>query len=74
MKNQSIFILGLTVIALFSGCSKSNNDETPSVTTTSDSFMTSVRSAVTASPEDTEPTDIDAIAVTAPEDSEPEDL
>ena len=74
MKQTIVFILGLTAIALFLGCSKSNNDETPSVTTTSDSFITTVRSAVTASSEDTEPTDIDAIAVTAPEESDPEDL
>ncbi|MBI3358935.1 MAG: hypothetical protein HY201_01110 [Nitrospirae bacterium] len=73
MKNPSIFILGIVVIGLLSGCSSSNDDRHAATNTATDT-VTTVRGIVATSPENTEPVDIDSFQVTTPEDGEPEDI
>jgi len=69
MKHQSIFILGIAVLGLLSGCSSS--DDTPPVAT---SPVSTVLGIVANAPEDGEPIDIDAVQLNTPEDGEPEDI
>jgi hypothetical protein len=77
MKTVSFLVTGVTFLALLSGCGSDSKVDSPPATagggsTTTDSFMTTVRTTVANAPDDIDSTNIDSVQATEPEGNEPE--
>lgn len=73
MRNGYIWVAGVALVLLVSGCGD-NDGNGAGVIPATDGFTSTVRGAVASAPDDTEPIGIDDVSLTSSETAEPEAL